>query len=343
MNKKDNKYIMPNINEKSVYEGLFKIFEQEFLEITHYVAIIDKNLSTYSNKIHELHLRVCSEVENVIKLVIHKYFVEEENIKSIWENKKSSYLKKGDNDYTDDYEILKNKLNSKGKNELDKHLFGFPDFAFYYELACEKFNLHLKFVYFNVSISGSFSLKHFQPFFGKQEIPVWWTNYNGIKHKKIENYDECILKDLIHSFGTLYILMNYLSEYEKGNVPRPDENYFQKYPKGDFMGCDFWGFESNIFTPSYSFGSPFFPRLIKKMIMSEKEYNEQKSIIELANTQPQEKRLKDNTDSSNKLFEYPYSIFFTYFDYKQYYDGNLLLDGTRNVYRRLTRFCKFIN
>jgi hypothetical protein len=64
-----------NVAENKVYEGIFNIFELELEEISRFVAFTSGNMNVYSNKIHELHLRVCSEIENVLKIVIHKHFV----------------------------------------------------------------------------------------------------------------------------------------------------------------------------------------------------------------------------------------------------------------------------
>ena len=201
--------LLPIINEALIYEDLYKIFEEEFLGIENYIAMTDDNLDVYSNKIHELHLRVCSEVENSLKIVIHKNFIDEDNIKKEWESKKSRFLVKDNMDLTSKYKELQNELNSKGIKELDRNLFGIPDFLFYYQLACKEFNLHLKFIEFKRSITNEFSLKKFQPFKEDKVIPDWWTNYNGIKHNKANNYKKCTLKDLVHSLGALYILINY--------------------------------------------------------------------------------------------------------------------------------------
>ena len=115
--------------EHRIYEGIYEIFESELVEIGRYIAFTEDNLQTYSNKIHELHLRVCSEMENILKIVIHKHFVDEKNLKIEWENKKSSFLNEQDRSV---YAVLKSKLNREREKDLDKILYGFPDFSFYF-------------------------------------------------------------------------------------------------------------------------------------------------------------------------------------------------------------------
>ena len=56
--------------DNKIYEGLFNIFELELEEISRFVALTSANMDVYSNKIHELHLRVCSEIENLLKVSV---------------------------------------------------------------------------------------------------------------------------------------------------------------------------------------------------------------------------------------------------------------------------------
>ena len=101
--------------ENKVYEGIFNIFELELEEISRFVAFTSGNMNVYSNKIHELHLRVCSEIENVLKIVVHKHFVSAEEVKNLWETDKSAFLEK--KSLTPKYEELKNELNKDGKGD----------------------------------------------------------------------------------------------------------------------------------------------------------------------------------------------------------------------------------
>jgi hypothetical protein len=82
------------VTELDIYEQIFRIFEEEFEEIGRFVAFTDTNAKTCSTKIHELHLRVCSEVENVLKIVIHRHFVPEGDIKKNWAAEKTKFLEK---------------------------------------------------------------------------------------------------------------------------------------------------------------------------------------------------------------------------------------------------------
>jgi hypothetical protein len=65
------------IDEKKLYAEIFFNFENEIRELTQYVSVIPQNDNTSSNKIHELHIRICTEVENLIKIVSHLHIQEE--------------------------------------------------------------------------------------------------------------------------------------------------------------------------------------------------------------------------------------------------------------------------
>lgn len=248
-----------NFAENKVYEGIFNIFEIELEEISHFVAFTSGNMNSYSNKIHELHLRVCSEVENILKIVIHKCFVTEAEVKELWDIEKATFLEK--KSLIPKYEELKNELNKDGKVKLDKLLFGFPDFVFYFKLAREKFNLHKKVIKFTGMISHNIDWEIIQPFELEEgrDAPVWWTKYNRLKHDKIKNFHLCTLGDLIHSLSGLFILMNYLLKYQENNIPTPNRNYISERENGMVIGnCKFCAFQSKLFVASHAYQCPVY-------------------------------------------------------------------------------------
>ena len=161
--------------EHRIYEGIYEIFESELVEIGRYIAFTEDNLQTYSNKIHELHLRVCSEMENILKIVIHKHFVDEKNLKIEWENKKSSFLNEQDRSV---YAVLKSKLNREREKDLDKILYGFPDFSFYFSIACKKFRLDQKVVQFLSGLTNSEQLNILQPFEQGERTKMGYSSSN---------------------------------------------------------------------------------------------------------------------------------------------------------------------
>lgn len=238
-------------NEYAIYEQIFQIFEIEFQEIGRFVAFTDANACAHSTKIHELHLRVCSEVENVLKLIVHEHFLAKDDVNKRWADQKASFLeKKG---VRSEYESLSKKLNKRKGKELDKLLFGYPDFAFYYQLACDSFHLDQKRVTFKAGISDGNRWENMVPFALQKKddaVPLWWTNYNRLKHDKVEWFSECTLIDLGNAMGALYILMNYLIVYQSGNerIQNPDYTRFRmnggKPPQNDPPFCDY---KSNFF------------------------------------------------------------------------------------------------
>lgn len=218
-------------------------------------------MNVYSNKIHELHLRVCSEVENILKIIIYKHFVPKSDVDSLWEKEKSQKL--GEKELTDKYKELKEALianeNSKRRKreskKLDLNLFGFLDFSFYFKLACEKFNLHKKVIEFTEIVSQNTDWEIIQPFKLKEgeDVPNWWTNYNKLKHDKIDNFDKCKLDDLIKSLSGLYILMNYLLKYQENNKPTPNRNFTLDRLKNKVFTLiepEFFAFKSKFFIAS---------------------------------------------------------------------------------------------
>ena len=83
--------IQNKFSERKIYESIFSIFERELEEISQFVAFADCNMEVCSNKIHELHLRVCSEVENILKIIISQYFVPVGKIQESWKDKKINF------------------------------------------------------------------------------------------------------------------------------------------------------------------------------------------------------------------------------------------------------------
>ena len=157
------------IDEKKVFIDLFDIYEQELLTIFQYVAPITENikLNVSSNKIHELHIRVCAECENLAKMIIKKYQYDESG------KNMAFYIR-----------------------EINNHLW-----------ICDKK------IRFTQSMDLELNNKVIQPFEPEKSskiTPSWWTNYNNIKHHKIENYSECWLWDVIYALWGYYILLNYL-------------------------------------------------------------------------------------------------------------------------------------
>ncbi|HEX8286357.1 MAG TPA: hypothetical protein VF556_00055 [Pyrinomonadaceae bacterium] len=331
------------VAENKVYEGIFNIFELELEEISHFVAFTSSNMNVYSNKIHELHLRVCSEIENILKIVIHKHFVSADEIKTLWDSEKSAFLEK--KSLTPKYEELRSELNKSDKGKLDKFLFGFPDFLFYFKLACEKFNLHKKVIKFTGMVSHNLDWEIIQPFELEEgrDIPIWWSNYNKLKHDKIKNFDICTLSDLIYSMSGLFILMNYLLKYPENNIPIPNRNFaldkLRGFTVSNIGNCSF---ESNYFTASVASQSHIFTMILPPHIVESDfqnitilelevrqinnrfknlvEYEKYKiKDIDLKSLEYNNKKLT-NSEISNRrdLFDsVEHAIFYAYLDYRQ--------------------------
>lgn len=316
-----------NFSEHKIYEGIFNIFERELDDISNFIAFSDGNMGVYSNKIHELHLRVCSEIENVLKIIIHKHFGSKQEVEEHWKDKKSEFLK--DKNLIDEYEILKGKLSNKKECEkLDKLMYGFPDFLFYFKIACEKFNLDKKIVKFKAIISQSSNWNEIQPFKSDKAVPLWWTHYNNLKHDKIKKYNVCTFGDLISSMSGLFVLMNYLLKYQQNNYPTQNFNYvhFTQNDMLPYTNLEFCSFQSKLFEASVSYQltelSMFLPVSIDNIQYEKNSLQYYHTINNSTCRAPfQNKSLKDINLKSSEYTEpnqsYLSSLFHTYVDYQK--------------------------
>jgi hypothetical protein len=327
-------------NEHRIFEGIYETFEDELLEIGRYIAFSSDNFNVYSNKIHELHLRVCSEIENVLKIVVHRHFVLEEEVCKQWESKKSACLE--EKGLKEQFKKLCSSLKSKEKKDVEKLAFGFPDFRFYYDLACEKFNLHEKIVIFAVSISPDIKHDVCQPFMTKKEdaVPIWWTKYNKIKHNKIGNYNSCSLGNLVNAMAGLYILMSYLIKYSEGNSSVFDPNYFRDNPNRMYTGCKFLAFPSRIYqaTCAHKFSLPIETPLPYELSIEEHTEVERANDHRLGPTMYSAAVVVQESMFLTKNYRKESCIFHTYFDYRQCFRI-----GTLEEFKQLAYYGKFEN
>lgn len=348
-----------NFSENKIYEGIFNIFELELLEISRFVALTRNNMNVYSNKIHELHLRVCSEVENILKIVVHKHFFSPEEVNLQWEAKKSSHLE--DKALTSQYEDLKSVLNSKEKKEVEKSLFGHPDFSFYLSLACQAFHLDQKVVKFSGMVSHVIDWEVIQPFSMSeaQVVPSWWTKYNKLKHDKLKNFELCGLGDLIYSLSALYILMTYLLKYQENNVPIPNRSYpLARMTRGvvtlhsEFCSINSEFFEASSASQDFAFSFVFPQRLTEEDYQEVRIGHLEKRInssfktltpfrdLKLADIDLKSSDLsmkREILNANDQMRSPEHSLFHIYLDYKSVVDDRL------NKFREVRLYGQFIN
>jgi hypothetical protein len=315
------------INAFRIYENQFEIFEEEFSEIGNYVSFTKNNLGVYSNKIHELHLRICSEVENLIKMVIHKHFVQEDEIKKRWEQEKAKRLTQ--KNVVKEYETLFKKLNRDEKKDLDKRLFGFPDFPFYFGIACQEFNLDKKMVKFSRALDDSEEMNLIQPceIYDKEVSPTWFSKYNKLKHDRVTHFELCNFGDLIKAFGAMYILMNYFKSYSAGNSPTYDHKYWLDNPatRTYSFKCDFIEFKSKFFGYTLT-TQPNFANVLKTILprnITREVYLDYTSKVDFQD-RGEVSFIGEFTQKQKKSSLSEYCIFHTYFDYVE--SGEDLMD-----------------
>ncbi len=259
---------------------------------------------------------------------------------------------------TPKYEELKNELNRDGKQKLDKLLFGFPDFLFYFKLACEKFNLHKKVIKFTGTVSQRIDWEIIEPFELEEErnVPTWWTNYNKLKHDKIKHFDICTLSDLIYSLSGLFILMNYLLNYPENNAPIENRNYLvEKIKQPVFIkDVDFCSFNSKFFLATNAYQNILYSMLFPQNIPentyqslqlfnldgAEKFFSDDEKFTKLKDMDLksfEHKMIWGNQEKTEKSESIEHSLFYTYIDYLQVVDFN------GNLYRELRHYAVFTN
>ena len=204
-----------NIDEKKVFTDLFNIYEQELLNIFQYIAPINNicnkekcncwckiNLNVSWNKIHELHLRVCAECENLMKKISNKLYPERDFDNEYKKRKLKSIQSIIDN------------LSIKDTKKIERMVYKFADMPFYLSILNKKIWICNKMIEFSgiMETSPEKQISYLQPFDKnneKKQLPIRWDHYNVIKHYKIENYSICTLWDLINSLWAYYMLLNY--------------------------------------------------------------------------------------------------------------------------------------
>ncbi len=192
------------VDEKKVFIDLFNIYEQELLTIFQFVAPINinNNLETTGNKIHELHLRVCAECENLVKQICKKLFPERD-YDNEYRNKKYKNLKKYLDNMPEEYH-----------KEIEKNFYSYADMPFYLDVLNTELWICDKKIEFCklIETKPENQILFIQPFNKNSSswlVPLWREHYNKLKHDKINYYNLCTLFDLINSLGAYYMLLHY--------------------------------------------------------------------------------------------------------------------------------------
>lgn len=164
----------------NLFWPIYKKLENDFIELSYYVAIDKKQLKTYSIKIADLILRSVSECENLAK--------------ELCKNEKIKFKdKKG--------RIRKYVLFNEYINQLE-NIYGLSE-------------KHISCIFDNIK-QGTFDTKK-TPFSKKKilkegkekEVLNWYNSYNLIKHDRVKNFKEANLGNLIDSLGALFLLNIY--------------------------------------------------------------------------------------------------------------------------------------
>ncbi|OOM09320.1 hypothetical protein [Clostridium saccharobutylicum] len=188
----------------NLFWPIYKKIEEEFKDLSYYIAINKKQLKTYSIKIADLILRTVSECENIASTICKR-----ENIK--FKDKKGHIRKTV---YFNEYIEQLNAI-----------------------FKLEQKNVSIKYINIDNNTFDS-KLTPFQKEIlkinGKQKsILPWYNAYNKIKHDRVKNFKQANLENLINSLAALFMLNIYLKNqifytidnYDYKNITKKIENF----------------------------------------------------------------------------------------------------------------------
>lgn len=196
------------IEKVKLFKEQFWIFEKDLLTIFEYISPTEENFYVYWDKLHNLLLTIWSECQNLSKEVTAYIAVKE------WDNFDSIPSGLCYRDYLDW------KLSLKSKS-----------IRFIKCMEAEK-QMYIKPFSDTVDDNGNSNRER-------------WTHYNKLKHKKMDRYDKCCLKDVIYALWTYYILLQYLILWYDKDI-RCDSGEILNSKK------NIW-FDSTIFSPTFCY------------------------------------------------------------------------------------------
>lgn len=177
--------------KKNLFWPIYKKLEEEFKELSYYIAIDTRQLKTYSIKIADLILRTVAECENIASVICKN-----ENIRF---RDRNDHIRKSVNfnEYIEELNKvfkLNMKLVSVIYNNIDEHKFDFKLTPFQKQ---------------SMKVNGK-----------NKEIIPWYNAYNKIKHDRVKNYKQANLENLINSLAALFMLNIYFKNemfYDENN------------------------------------------------------------------------------------------------------------------------------
>lgn len=152
------------------YTRAYKIIQEDLMKLFEYVEPSDKNLETYSYRIHELFMRTCIEIEANFKAIL----------KENWYNP----LDKKNKPIKEKYWNINNYYKVNGSHFLDRYSIEIPIW--------------------------NWEKKVFKPFYewSKHTHLNWYTDYNNSKHDRHNNFQKANLENLLNAVSWLLILLS---------------------------------------------------------------------------------------------------------------------------------------
>ncbi len=147
----------------------YKLIQDDYQEVCQFIEARDENLDTFSHRVYELYLRVCTEFESICKNLLVDY----------------SYPKAltNPNDLKIyDYEKIYSDTNYLGTSRLDK------------EVGLQFWQPNLKFI------------KPFEDWANGNTL-TWYQDYNKVKHNRDSDFSKASFKNLTLSFSGLFLVL----------------------------------------------------------------------------------------------------------------------------------------
>lgn len=162
--------------------------EKSLIEISDYVAISKANFSSYSLKNMQLYFAICVETESVFEQIY--------KLVNKSKSEKSS-ISRNMNMLFEHFPEVRNTavtLNITGEELLFKP---FEPMFYNHEIEIEEKSKRKQ--------KGSIG-EEAQSTKSRERISSWWREYNGVKHQRLENFDQANLGNLLEALAALHIL-----------------------------------------------------------------------------------------------------------------------------------------
>ena len=156
--------------------------EKSLEEISEYVAIHESNKKVFSFKIMQLYFAVCSEIDSIFKHI-------RSNIPEY-----TNTIKEDDLTIKEHKAMIENHFSKIKKTKVSLNISG-------YSLQFQPFK-----VLFDSHRTKTEEQKEEKDEYDNNKFEGWWSDYNSVKHSRLNSFHKANLDNLLHSLSALHIL-----------------------------------------------------------------------------------------------------------------------------------------